>query len=69
MENKNTDSHFTYEYLEQVNKLIKDMLALSNMGIKEFKGNDFLVLCGVIRDSAFKIKKALTKITDTKIGG
>jgi len=69
MENKNADLHFTYKYLEQVNELIKNMLALSNMGIKEFKGNDFLVLCGVIRDSAFNIKKTLTKITDTKIGG
>ncbi len=51
-------------YLEEVENLIEMMISLSNKGMKEIKSDDFLVLCGIIRDCAFKIKKTLKKNTE-----
>ncbi len=67
MKEKDSDYQFILEYLNKVEMLVNEMLELSNKGIKEFNQNDFLVLCGVIRDCAFKIKNNLNKTRN--VGG
>jgi len=47
------------KYLKKVESLIQDMLEISNNGISQFNDEDLLILCGLIRDCAFKIKKKL----------
>ncbi|GAB6163581.1 hypothetical protein JCM12298_27410 [Desulfothermus naphthae] len=47
------------KYLKKVEALIQDMLEISNNGISKFNDEDLLILCGLIRDCAFKIKKKL----------
>ncbi len=51
------------EYLERIERLVEDMIFLSNLGIKENSGSDYLVLCGTIRDCAFKIRKMLNEVS------
>ncbi len=55
-------------YLEQVDKLANEMLHLSYQGLKELKKNKHLVICGLLRDFAFKMKQIL-KEEKQKIGG
>jgi hypothetical protein len=57
MEEKNEEK----EYLKEVLSLVDRMIELSNKGIREVGNTKYLVLCGMIRDCAFKIKKLIIK--------
>ncbi|GAB6886947.1 hypothetical protein JCM13304A_04450 [Desulfothermus okinawensis JCM 13304] len=57
--NQLVDEREKLDYIYQVEKLIKNMLDLSNKGINKFNNEDLLILCGLIRDCAFRIKKKL----------
>lgn len=46
-------------YIDDVEKMIKNMLDLSNKGINKFNDKNMLILCGLIRDCAFRIKKKI----------
>ncbi len=48
-------------YLAAVEELVKMMLNLSNKGINKFNDKEMIMLCGIIRDCAFKIKKNIKK--------
>lgn len=47
------------EYIERIEKIVNEMLHLSYQGLKELNKNKYLAICGVLRDSAFKIKQML----------
>lgn len=58
METKNM-SKKEREYLDRIEKLTNEMLHLSFNGLKEINKNKYLAICGLLRDSAFKIKQML----------